>query len=604
MATELRKTSSSANPLLLRLQEILSSWSQSIKDGEVNSASELVNFLETISTYALSNPDDQDAQHNAFEILSEFHSFLLSPASDQEVIDALSFDLPKAVSKFAGLSSQCLESVDGVIDCFIVACNPRDMHSILCEALGSVDRPHNASGYVAVLLSGFSKVFLSIQRRHYEQVKVAIPVILNVLKATTSELDDDDDECIKLFHRALEIADSVKAVCAKLEGILNEKLRALLGLYVLQVMALLSIKQGDKISSCMHLVLQLSGFFPYCGLSYLGLITGSDVDVKVNIVVEEEEDDFGSCLFYTRHGASLSVIWGDIYDEVAQAAKENMSAVKDELKVNQTYRWQALGMLKYILASTNMPWELKKHAISFMLFITTGSSTQKDGLTDCSIYLPSLCATMQAITMVIMYAPNTELRKNAFQALKRIIAETPTSERLDILEVLITKSDSSSLIAILLDLLRGELFMENCHRTSLRKDETLPSENERNSVASIWTGGVLKLVEFVLKPPVGGPPPFPEHGDAVLASLNLYRYILITESSGNTNYTGVLSRNNLQKAYNEWLMPLRTLVTGIIAENKSEDDQFAIDTVCALNPVELVLYRCIELVEERLKQST
>lgn len=66
----------------------------------------------------------------------------------------------------------------------------------------------------------------------------------------------------------------------------------------------------------------------------------------------------------------------------------------------------------------------------------------------------------------------------------------------------------------------------------------------------------------------------------------------------------MLSKSNLQKAYNEWLLPLRTLVTGIMAENKSDYDEFAVDTVCTLNPIELVLYRCIELVEDNLKQST
>jgi len=63
----------------------------------------------------------------------------------------------------------------------------------------------------------------------------------------------------------------------------------------------------------------------------------------------------------------------------------------------------------------------------------------------------------------------------------------------------------------------------------------------------------------------------------------------------------VLSRNSLLKVYNEWLLPLRTLVTGIIVENKSDYDEFAVETVCTLNPLELVLYRCIELVEEKLK---
>lgn len=51
----------------------------------------------------------------------------------QEVIDVLSFELPKSVSKFAGVSSQCLEIADSIIDRFIKTCSPRDMLSILCE---------------------------------------------------------------------------------------------------------------------------------------------------------------------------------------------------------------------------------------------------------------------------------------------------------------------------------------------------------------------------------------------------------------------------------------------------------------------------------------
>lgn len=62
-----------------------------------------------------------------------------------------------------------------------------------------------------------------------------------------------------------------------------------------------------------------------------------------------------------------------------------------------------------------------------------------------------------------------------------------------------------------------------------------------------------------------------------------------------------MSRTNLQKAYNEWLLPLRILVTGITSENNSDHEQFGMDVMCGLNPVEFVLHRCIELVEENIK---
>ncbi|KAJ6928253.1 aberrant root formation protein 4 [Populus alba x Populus x berolinensis] len=327
-----------------------------------------------------------DEQGNAVEVLSETHKFLLSPSLDQAVIDALSFELPKAVSKFAGLSNECLRIADSIIDFFIENCSPRDMLPILCEfttnrdwfsldqALDSWNGMVHAYDYVAPLLSGISKVLLAIQRRHFEQVKVAVPVILNVLKAVSSEFSARDTECMNLFIRALGIADSIRAICAKLEGRVLEKLRDVLSSYILQIMALLSLVLGCEIPRCLPLVSRLSEFFPFCGLSYLGLITGSDVDEMTRTFV--------------------AVIWGHISVDVARAAGGDVSTVKDEILSNQTERWQAIGMLKHIFSFVDFPWELKKHAIDFLLCITDGNIARNcnDKDTDCSIYMPnSLC---------------------------------------------------------------------------------------------------------------------------------------------------------------------------------------------------------------------
>lgn len=570
-----------------------------IESGDEKSVAELVDFIDSVSDSAVSNHEDSDEQGNAVEVLSETHKFLLSPSLDQAVIDALSFELPKAVSKFAGLSNECLRIADSIIDFFIENCSPRDMLPILCEALDSWNGMVHAYDYVAPLLSGISKVLLAIQRRHFEQVKVAVPVILNVLKAVSSEFSARDTECMNLFIRALGIADSIRAICAKLEGRVLEKLRDVLSSYILQIMALLSLVLGCEIPRCLPLVSRLSEFFPFCGLSYLGLITGSDVDEMTRTFVAEEEDDYMRCLSYIKHGAAISVIWGHISVDVARAAGGDVSTVKDEILSNQTERWQAIGMLKHIFSFVDFPWELKKHAIDFLLCITDGNIARNcnDEDTDCSIYMPNLYAALQAITMVIMYTPDTELRKNAFEALKRVLADIPTSQRFEIFQALITNSMSSPMTALLLDLVRSDLYKEGFQRTAAGKDE----EKQANKAAPLWVARALELVELVFRPPKGGPPSFPEHGDAVLAALNLYRFILMTESAGKTNYTGVLSKKNLEKAFNEWLLPLRALVTGIMAENKDDHDPLVMDTVCSLNPIELVLYRCIELVEDKLK---
>ncbi|KAG4953900.1 hypothetical protein JHK87_039494 [Glycine soja] len=64
----------------------------------------------------------------------------------------------------------------------------------------------------------------------------------------------------------------------------------------------------------------------------------------------------------------FAINWsGHDLEEVAQTAKENLIAIKDELRNNQTKRWQAIGTLKHVLSLVKLPWELKKHAIKYQL---------------------------------------------------------------------------------------------------------------------------------------------------------------------------------------------------------------------------------------------
>lgn len=360
---------------------------------------------------------------------------------------------------------------------------------------------------------------------------------------------------------------------------------------------------NGRVESRLALVLQLVRFLPNCRLSYLGLITGLDVERITTIVLEEDEDDFTSCFSLVNQGASLAVIWGHTSSEVAQVAEDDFAVAKDELRTNQTKRWQAVGMLKHIFSSAKLPWKLKEYAMDFLLYITGGNNSQKcnDEDMDCSFYTSPILSALEAIEMVIIYAPEAVLRKSAFDALKRVLTDIPISTRFEMLKALTKNSKSTSMIAILLDIVRDEMHKEKTKRTSVRNEDVPQDGIKSYQNTSFWSENVLELVEMVLRPPQGGPPLIPEHSDAVLSALNLYRFVLITESAGKTNYTGILSKNNLQKAYNDWLLPLRTLVMGIMAENREDYDPFAVEMVCALNPVEFVLYRCIELVEEQLK---
>ncbi|XP_030506499.2 aberrant root formation protein 4 [Cannabis sativa] len=591
-----------------RLHEILNSVSNSVEEGDPeqsqNSVADLIDFLNSVSDDALSDPDNENAKNKAFHVLSQLHHYVFSPSFDEATVDALSFELPKAASRFGGVSDKCLVIAGKVIDRFVSLCSPREMLPILCEALDSPSEMNSGSSYFVPLLNGLSQVLISIQKRHFEQLKTAIPIVVKVLMAVSSEFDNDCTELKDLYDGALSIANSVHSVCIKQEGSVNEKIRALLGLYVLQIMALASINMNFMVLSLQPLVAQLSSFLPYCGLSYLGLITGSDVDRMIGIAFEDDVDEYVSCLSYVKHGASFSVIWGHISEVVVTAAKEDLGALHVELQDDHMKRWEAIGMLRHILSYLLVPWELKKCAINILICITDANNSQRcdEEQTDCTSYMPNLYSALQAVQQVIMFASESELRRNAFDAFKRILADVPTSQRFDILKALIKNSDSSSMIAILLDVVRGEMQKKNCLRPN---DNDMNRENKAHQLSPFWSASVLELVEFVLRPPRGGPPPLPEHGDAVLSALNFYRFVLLTESEGKTNYTGIVSKNNLEKAYNEWLLPLRTLVSGIEAENNKGDRvQTTVDILCSLNPIEMVLYRCIELVEEKLKQST
>lgn len=599
---------SAENTNSLRLQQALASCSQSIASGDFKqsdeSISELVRFIDSISFGILSGTkDEHESETSAFEVLSQIYQYLISPSLDQAVTDALAFELPKAVAKLACASTRCFENSETIINHFVESCNPRDMVSILCEAM-SLSTDDYQSSYFAPLLGALAKVFVALRRRPFEQVKAAIPVILKVLESKLSDSDDEDTGSVDLLNKAIYITHSFKAISVKIDD-KDEKLFALFGLYVLQITALISNSLGANTSRWSPMMLELSHFLSYCGFTYLGLITGHEVGMAVDLLSQGDDDDYMSCFSYVKSGAALIVLWRHISNEVADATKEDLEAVKKELRNNQTKRWEAVGMLKHIFASINLPWVLKRYAVDFIFCIMDGVDSLKvyGEPLDYSVYMPSLYASLQAIQLVIVYASDSLLRKKAFDAFKMVLADLLPSLRFDILMALIRNSELSSMIAILLDCVKEEMYREHIQKIS-KQDEIAKADNKIFQHSSpFWSDRVLDFVEFVLKPPRGGPPVLPEFTDAVLSALNLYRFVLISESSGNTNYTQVLSKNNLQKVYKEWLEPLRSLVSGIAAESQKHESQMAFDTVIALNPVEFVLYRCIELVEENLEHT-
>ncbi|XP_020103591.1 aberrant root formation protein 4 isoform X2 [Ananas comosus] len=548
----------SSSPLSLRLHDALRACSQAVESGDFSgSDSAVAAVIDLLNSAA--DPPQSDAE---------------SVVPDARVCEELLVEVQRFLS------------------------NPPN------QALDVHIRVSKEPTYFILLFHGLAKVFVQIQRHHVEQVKAALPIILQVLRAISSDCHEEASDAINiLFEAAIRIGNSMQEMCKRVVEGKKDELRAMLGLYVLQNIALISrSRQKSIVSRCGSLILQFTKFLPFCGFSYFGLITGSSLASATAVISKGDGDGTIDCFSLTMDGAALAVVWGHISDDIAETAGEQLKSVLREIQNNQTARWQAIGTLKYALSSNDYPWELKSNTIDLLLSIMDGCNTEgsDDNYLDFSGFVPSLFVTLQAIEMIMMGSFDASLRKKAFTALRRVISEIPSSHRFDILKALIKNSVSPSLTAILIDLVRAEILTEKNQKYVRNVKD---AQFESGSHYSSWSSQALELVELILKPPEGGPPALPDHSEQVLSALNLLRFILIRESTGQTNQKTVLSDKVLQKAYSEWLLPLRALVTGIEAENEKDNSELANDIFCALNPVQLVLYRCIELVEDRLKHS-
>ncbi|KAK1323194.1 hypothetical protein QJS10_CPA02g01205 [Acorus calamus] len=230
--------------------------------------------------------DSIDGADEAFGALSFIHCFLSDPSSNQMVIDAISLELPKAVAKLGGSSGECREVAESVINRLVSMCSPRDMVTAICD------------------------------RHHVKQAKVGIPVILKVISVISSEVDDENKDGIQeLLDGAVKVVSSIQEVCQNLALVTSSGLH-------------------NKTSNCVSFVIPLSHVLHYCGLSYLGLITGCSIDAMTGTICQglEEDDEFLNSFPCIKVGASLAVIWGYISPEVVKAAMEDMENLSTTFK--------------------------------------------------------------------------------------------------------------------------------------------------------------------------------------------------------------------------------------------------------------------------------
>ncbi|KAG0464008.1 hypothetical protein HPP92_020077 [Vanilla planifolia] len=601
-SSDLLGLSSSADSFSLRLREALDASSRSIEADEAFRLDEaiapVISLLLSLVARCTTGSEETIADVQFSEdALDEIYRFVSSSYSNPMAVEALSLELPKLLVSFAPLSDKCEELSGRIIERLVTICSPREMLSVLCEALASETNDSKELGYRGHVLFGLAKVLLRIWRRHFEQIKVVLPIVLGVLDVSSSGITEEDRDSVNdLFSAAISIGSSIREISLDMEGKLKEVLRAVLALYILQNIALVSrINQRHVIQFSSFLVAKLLEFLPFCGLSYSGLLTGSDFGVN-NKICREADDEFTDCFSRAAEGACLAVIWGLITGNVSNATEEKLEVVFGDIQHDRSKIWQAVGTFKHVLTSIEYPWIIKSYGIDLLLNVMDGNfSEDYNGLDeDFSSLMPNLFASLKALEMIMIGAPESSLRKKAYRALRMVVSDIPCPQRFDILKALISKSNSPSMIAILIDLVKEEILVDNTIQSSRK-------EQKRKGISPFYSSNALDVVEMILRPSKGGPPPLPEHSEPVLSALNLYRFLFIIEMTGKTNHSGVLSEGLLCRAHSEWLMPLRTLISGIQAENERDGSEVAESISCALASVQLVLYRCIELVEETLQ---
>lgn len=70
-------------------------------------------------------------------------------------------------------------------------------------------------------------------------------------------------------------------------------------------------------------------------------------------------------------------------------------------------------------------------------------------------------------------------------------------------------------IAILMDFVKEEILKES-QKVTENGGRTMKSENKVDPSSLFWSVNALGLVEYILKPPKGGPPSLPEQSESVL----------------------------------------------------------------------------------------
>ncbi|KAH8954070.1 hypothetical protein BDL97_08G060600 [Sphagnum fallax] len=607
-----------------RLQEAALRCCQSEEDEEqaTDAAHEFVEVLRApFDNVELAETREEEDWLASCEEMLQQAMTLLDPSSPsgQVLLDHVGWELPLVVVKYVNLSQPCLNFCYSIIEALAQSCNPRELFAGFMEAL-NILTSFQTLAFCVPLARGLSLVFPRLKRRQADFFKSGNPGLLAVARLTMREEEDGvengngdgslsdriltnriipiEDLRTEIIHELILVANAVRYTCDLVEAIIGGGLQ--------------SSPPGAP-----DMVMQLVELLPLCGISFFELLTSNQIEKFVDSTTDDDDAEKALVKSEARRGGALAVYWGMSDSKVDSTARESLHSLKEKFLLSGIKG--VIAALSLVTSLLPVPlsrpsWLLPEKGVTLLFSIldisgpyetTTHDNTEDDWPTLTLQIVPIL----QAVQDVIVYAPDPALRRRAYLALTKVIKDVlPVSTRFHSLQALISSCPYPSLVSLLLTCLKDEVarawpvFKQGCG-AECNVEVTAVGDSFKSCpiVSPFVSSEVLQVIESVLHPLGGNPPDLPSQIDSVQGALNLYRFIIIRETSGKTNLTGVLSKASLMKAQTQWLLPLRELLGGIQSNLVVEGDEYAAGVGLAIDNLQSVLIRCLELTEDALK---
>ncbi|KAH8954068.1 hypothetical protein BDL97_08G060600 [Sphagnum fallax] len=583
-----------------RLQEAALRCCQSEEDEEqaTDAAHEFVEVLRApFDNVELAETREEEDWLASCEEMLQQAMTLLDPSSPsgQVLLDHVGWELPLVVVKYVNLSQPCLNFCYSIIEALAQSCNPRELFAGFMEAL-NILTSFQTLAFCVPLARGLSLVFPRLKRRQADFFKSGNPGLLAVARLTMREEEDGvengngdgslsdriltnriipiEDLRTEIIHELILVANAVRYTCDLVEAIIGGGLQ--------------SSPPGAP-----DMVMQLVELLPLCGISFFELLTSNQIEKFVDSTTDDDDAEKALVKSEARRGGALAVYWGMSDSKVDSTARESLHSLKEKFLLSGIKG--VIAALSLVTSLLPVPlsrpsWLLPEKGVTLLFSIldisgpyetTTHDNTEDDW--------PTL--TLQIVPIL--------------QVIKDVL---PVSTRFHSLQALISSCPYPSLVSLLLTCLKDEVarawpvFKQGCG-AECNVEVTAVGDSFKSCpiVSPFVSSEVLQVIESVLHPLGGNPPDLPSQIDSVQGALNLYRFIIIRETSGKTNLTGVLSKASLMKAQTQWLLPLRELLGGIQSNLVVEGDEYAAGVGLAIDNLQSVLIRCLELTEDALK---